>query len=119
MIWEQTIYGQPYSKCNSRQLIPYPKPRIIKSKNALQYEKDMLTQIKKPRQPLFIEPVKLTITIWYKSKRPDLDITLIMDILEKANIYQNDRQVYEQHIYKRFDKTNPRTDIKVELLADD
>ena len=42
-----------------------------------------------------------------------------MDVLEKAGVYKNDRQVYEKHIYKKFDKENPRAEIAVWEVADE
>lgn len=62
-----------------------------------------------------------TITIWYASRRPDLDESLILDLLQvdekkykdKKGVILNDRQVREKHIYWRLDPENPRCEIRL------
>ena len=54
-------------------------------------------------------------TIYYKSRRPDLDESVILDAMEKF-IYKNDRQVKEKHIFWGLDVLNPRAEIEVEEL---
>jgi Holliday junction resolvase RusA-like endonuclease len=52
----------------------------------------------------------MTIHIYYASQRPDLDESLILDLLQGI-LYKNDRQVRERHVYHFIDKLNPRTEI--------
>lgn len=59
--------------------------------------------------------VSVTITIYYASRRPDLDESVILDCMQ-GFIYENDRQVKEKHVYHRLDKVNPRAEITVQLL---
>ena len=59
--------------------------------------------------------VRVDITIYYASRRPDLDESVILDCMQ-GFIYENDRQVKEKHIFHRLDKTNPRAEITVQLL---
>jgi|TARA_R110000824_G_scaffold349988_2_gene536920 Holliday junction resolvase RusA-like endonuclease len=110
-----TIYGQPCSKANSRRLVKFGnKPAFIKSEKALTYEKDFKSQCPQ-REDLFEENVKVTITIYYQSRRPDLDESVILDCMQ-GFIYKNDRQVKEKHIYWGLDALNPRSDIEVEEI---
>jgi len=60
--------------------------------------------------------LKVTMTIHYASRRPDLDESLILDLMQDV-FYVNDRQVKEKHIYWGLDKENPRTEIIIEALA--
>jgi Holliday junction resolvase RusA-like endonuclease len=53
--------------------------------------------------------------IWYASRRPDLDESLILDLMQER-IYLNDRAVKERHAYWHLDKENPRSEIVVEQL---
>jgi Holliday junction resolvase RusA-like endonuclease len=53
--------------------------------------------------------------IHYASRRPDLDESLILDLLQGV-AYVNDRQVKEKHIYWGLDKENPRAEIIVDVL---
>jgi len=108
------IYGQPCSKANSRRLVKFGnKPAFIKSAKALEYEKNFKSQCP-VRDNLFTEDVVVTITIYYESRRPDLDESVILDCMQDF-IYKNDRQVKEKHIYWGLDKENPRSEIHVRL----
>jgi len=113
-----TILGNLQSKANSRRMI---RPGlVIKSKAALDFEQYALMQLKSPmrgRKP-FIKPVACEFTVHYQSRRSDLDTSLIRDILQKAGVYLNDRQIEEAHEYRHIDKLNPRVEILVYELGD-
>jgi Holliday junction resolvase RusA-like endonuclease len=109
-----TIYGEPASKSNSRQLVSIGgRPAVIKSKKALGYAKMFKQQC--VRKKLLEGNVAVHITIYYASRRPDLDESLILDLLQDV-AYTNDRQVREKHIYWGLDKINPRCEIRVEQM---
>ena len=108
---EGVILGELASKSNSRRLVNRGgRPMFIKSQKALDYEKSALLQLKKiiGRNKPMENDVVLEATLVYASKRPDLDESLLMDILQKAGVYLNDRQVKEKHIYWGIDKDNTR-----------
>jgi len=88
--------------------------RLIKSKKALSYA-DFFKQQRKVCSPLLACDVRVTLHIYYASRRPDLDESLILDLLQDV-VYINDRQVKEKHIYWHLDPANPRTDILVESM---
>ena len=113
-LWTATILGEPASKANSRQLGKTwkGKPIIRKSAKALSYREFALYQIARPKEP-FTEEVTLFATIYYRTQRPDLDESLIMDILQEAGVVKNDRLIREKHIYHAIDKDNPRADLFV------
>ena len=107
-----TIEGEPASKANSRKLVMIKGRMIpIKSQKALNYVKAFQKQIPKI-DPLTEEYVKVEMMIYYASRRPDLDESLILDCMQNY-VYYNDRQVKEKHIYWGLDKENPRTIIRV------
>lgn len=109
-----TITGQVYSKANSRRMvIKNNHPLFIKSDKALQYEEVALWQLKTivARHKPFIVPVAVEITIFYPDHRQDLDPSLILDVMQKAGIYKNDRLVEEMHLFRQIDKLNPRAEI--------
>lgn len=113
-ILEFTIFGEPCSKANSRRLVWHgasKTPRFIKSKKALQYQKDFQMQCPVPPSPLEGSELKVTMKVFYRTQRPDLDESLILDLLEKCGVYRNDRLVREKHIYHFIDRKNPRTEI--------
>ena len=111
------IYGEPCSKANSRRLVKSKagRPLFIKSKKALDYVKSF-GQPCQSVNPLITEDVSVMIRIYYASRRPDLDESLILDCMEGL-VYKNDRQVKEKHIiWGGVDKDNPRAEISVRKL---
>lgn len=114
-----TIQGEPCSKANSRRLVKSKtgRPLFIKSQKALDYVKSFERQCQKI-DPLFEKDVAVKITIYYASRRPDLDESLILDCMQGL-VYKNDRQVKEKHIiWGGVDKDNPRAVISVCDLQD-
>lgn len=113
-MWQGVVLGEPCSKANSRKVATFPnrKPLFIKSDKARKYERDALKQIRPPASPIEGD-VSLTATIYYASRRPDLDESLICDVLQKAGVIGNDRQIKEKHIYHGLDRDNPRAEIEI------
>jgi len=129
-----TIFGEPASKANQRQIVTFGKgdnkrAALIKSQKARSYEKDALRQIPARCRQRLTGPIKLTAKIYYASERPDLDESVILDVLQdrfhgkgeqrvlvQAGVYRNDRQVRERHVYHAIDRANPRAEIIVEPL---
>jgi len=109
------IYGEPASKANSRQLVTIKgRPAFIKSKKARDYVKAFNDQC--PVNDELLEgDVEVRITVFYASRRPDLDESVILDCLE-GKVYKNDRQVKVKHIFWGLDKENPRAEIEVSAL---
>ena len=129
-----TIFGEPASKANSRQIVTFGKgdakrAAVIKSKKARSYEHDALLQIPQHCRQRLTGPIKLTAKIYYASERPDLDESIVLDVLQdryhgkgeqrvlvQAGVYRNDRQVRERHVYHGIDRANPRAEIEIEAL---
>lgn len=113
------IFGEPASKANSRKMVYiHGKTMFIKSEKALSYAKAFKQQCNIPPAQKLSGDVVVTIRIWYASRRPDLDESLILDLLQGV-AYENDRQVKEKHIYwMGVDKDSPRCEIIVEKIKD-
>jgi Holliday junction resolvase RusA-like endonuclease len=110
MEYSGTIYGKLASKANSRRITR--SGIVIKSQPALEFTKGAVLQlhaIKKGRKA-FTGDVGLEATVFYPSKRNDLDVQLFMDCLEKAHLIENDRQIRECSARKEWDKDNPRVE---------
>ena len=106
------VLGEPASKANSRKLVRFGnRPAFIKSQKARDYTDTFKLQCPK-LDPLMDGDVSVTMTIYYASRRPDLDESVILDAMQDL-IYENDRQVKEKHIYWGLDKENPRAEITV------
>ena len=113
------LYGEPASKSNSRRLVQIGgRPRFIKSQKALSYVKAIQLQANALRLPMFEKGVDLSITmhIFYASRRPDLDESVILDALQEI-VYHNDRQIKEKHIYWGLDKVEPRCEIELREIS--
>ncbi len=128
------IFGEPASAKNQRQLVTFGKgdakrPALIKSQKARNYERDALRQIPPLARQRLEGPIKLTAKIYYASERPDLDESVILDVLQdryhgkgeqrvlvQAGVYRNDRQVRERHVYHAIDRANPRAEIVIEPM---
>ena len=86
-------------------------PRFIKSAKALSFVQAFQLQCPKV-DPLLEEALSVTMTIYYTSRRPDLDESVVLDAMQNF-IYKNDRQVKEKHIFWGLDKTNPRVEVEI------
>jgi Holliday junction resolvase RusA-like endonuclease len=106
------ILGEPASKANSRRLVARGgKPMFIKSEKALTYADSFKQQCADFYRPLEGD-VCVEMTIYSASRRPDLDESLILDLLQGV-AYLNDRQVKRKVIQWGLDKENPRCIIRV------
>tara|TARA_R100001480_G_scaffold81204_1_gene90286 strand:- start:656 stop:1033 length:378 start_codon:yes stop_codon:yes gene_type:complete len=106
------VTGEPASKANSRQIVMFGKrPAVIKSKKAREYVKAFDVQCH-ALPNLLDGDLAVHITIYYASRRPDLDESVVLDCLQ-GKIYGNDRQVKEKHIFHALDRDQPRCDIYV------
>lgn len=113
----QIIFGEPASKANSRRVVHYGgMSRLIKSKKALNYA-DVFRQQCGKLPTLMTGDLRVTLHIFYASRRPDLDESLILDLMQGL-IYENDRQVKERHCYWGLDPDNPRAEIIIEKIPE-
>ena len=122
-----TIFGEPASKANSRRVVKFgERSALIKSDKARSYEGSALLQIPLEARMRIDVPVRVSMTIYYATQRPDLDESLILDLLQdrykgtgqarklvQAGVYRNDRLVREKWIRHAIDKENPRAEISV------
>lgn len=140
-----TIRGEAASKANSREIVTLrirdqvtgelrARTRVRKSDKALAFERSALRQIPLACRQRLTGPVRVTMCIYYASARPDLDESLLLDVLQdrfawvregtrkvrtlvQAGVYRNDRQVWSKRIDKGIDRENPRAEISVEPLT--
>ena len=131
-----TILGEPASKANQRKLVTFgrgekARPALIKSDKARAYEAAAVLQIPAFAKRMLTGELRVTLRIFYASQRPDLDESVILDVLQakyskadgqggrrlvRRGVYVNDRQVREKHVYHAIDKQNPRAEIVVEAF---
>jgi len=117
--WVQEISGEPASKANSRRLVQIGgKPRFIKSQKALAYSRSFAAQVTPPAVPLEGD-LEVGVVIWYASRRPDLDPSLIFDLLQATGVIVNDRQIKKISAWHSLNKENPHTMIALRYLSED
>ena len=110
------IHGEPASKANSRKLVTIKgRPAFIKSDKARKYVKQFEEQCPQMGDSMFLDDVEVEMTVYYASRRPDLDESVILDCMQ-GFIYKNDRQVKRKIITWGLDKENPRSEITVRLM---
>jgi Holliday junction resolvase RusA-like endonuclease len=112
------VQGEAASKANSRKIATINGvTRIIKSDKARSFLRAFQYQVKQ-LDPMFEEDVSVEMTIFYASRRPDLDESLILDALQ-GFVYRNDRQVREKHVYWGLDPSRPRVELNVSLRSEE
>ena len=117
--WSQLISGEPASKSNQRRIVLINgKVRVIKSAKALAYAKFFASQVEPPREPIDGD-VELGVIVWYRTRRPDLDVSLLMDLLQANHVILNDRQIKICKAYHQIDRKNPRSLLRVRRLPED
>lgn len=95
------------------------KVLFIKSEKALTYADAARLQIPTLGADRMLRGrLSLTAHVWYSTQRPDLDVSLILDILQ-GRIYANDRQVREMHLFHHIDREQPRTRLLLQEILDD
>ena len=117
--FDQVIFGEPASAKNQRRIVTVNKrPRLIKSKKALDYCKAFAEQAN--ALPELLEgDLAIRLDVYYASRRPDLAaMDLVMDLLQGV-VYSNDRQVKANQSLWNLDKENPRVRIRVRRLEVD
>ena len=115
IVYSFTVLGEPASKSNSRRLVTIKnRPAFIKSKKALNYAKDFSRQCP-VLDPLLEGYLEVEMTVYYATRRPDLDESVILDCMQDK-IYKNDRQVKSKIVRWGLSKSNPRSEITVRPL---
>ena len=123
MTWdfEATISGEPASKANSRRIVKIGGvSSVIRSKKALSYARSFLSQCPLVDPLLDGDGSQLLVEmdIWYASRRPDLDESLILDLMQDK-VYKNDRSVKAKIVRWHLDRENPRCLIRILRLSAD
>ncbi len=110
------IHGEPASKSNSRKLVTIKgRPAFIKSDKARKYVKQFEEQCPQMGESMFLDDVEVEMTVYYASRRPDLDESVILDAMQVL-ISKNDGQGKRSIIQWGLEKENPRAEITVRLM---
>jgi Holliday junction resolvase RusA-like endonuclease len=87
----------------------------IKSKKALAYMKAFGQQCP-VLDPLMDGDLAIAMMIYYRTRRPDLDESLILDLLQ-GSVYKNDRAVKLKYVEHGLSKADPRVVMAIGPLS--
>jgi Holliday junction resolvase RusA-like endonuclease len=112
--------GQPPRKSNSRKVVRIRgQTRVIKSAQARAWvERSLLSIPEEAKLGLGSaqQPLRILFEVFYETRRPDLSVELVLDVLERAGVISNDRHVYEYTARKLFSKELPGVLVHVGYL---
>ena len=93
--------------------------KVLISRDGRAWKKKALQLVAMQRTQVVTGPVSITLTVYFKDLRRDLDNTAkpVLDLLQAAGLYANDRQVTRLLMVRRVDKGNPRVEVQVEQDA--
>ena len=106
-----TIDGSLPSLKNQRRIVTNRrtgKPMSIKSQDALDYAISFGMQLPAKARIQYAGPVSLRCRVWYPTRRNDLDIEYLCDLLQYHGVLVNDRQIHHKESWKGLDKERPR-----------
>ncbi|MDO4605239.1 MAG: RusA family crossover junction endodeoxyribonuclease [Helcococcus sp.] len=112
-----TLYGKPITKKNSSRIITKPFPRLLPSKQFIQYEKDCLRQITGKYRKSINTKSNMK-CVYYMPTRHKVDLVNLLsatcDILVNANVIEDDNSnIIASHDGSRVDhdRSNPRVEV--------
>ena len=123
------IYGLPPSKSNSYRIITIKQKdaegkvkhhgSLKKSDDLKKYESNFLLQINPHVSRLKVTgEFKVFLNVYYPNRRSDLDgaFKCFLDCLQTSGVIENDNLCMGIMALKRFDKSNPRIEFKLEKV---
>lgn len=116
-----TVNGQLPSMKNRRRIVGTRRnrPMLIKSADAMNYEQAFLAATPENARIGYAGPVSVKARIWYQSRRSDLSAEFLFDLLQKAGVIRNDRQVQHLEAFKGLDAERPRVHLTVREWRED
>jgi Holliday junction resolvase RusA-like endonuclease len=119
MEYRGKIPGAPVSKSNAYRIITVNgHGSLAKSAAMKKYEECFLWHVGPMRGAKIDRPFELYLSVWFPSKRSDLDGCLkgILDCLQTAKVIKNDNNCCRIVAEKFIDKDNPRVEFTIRTL---
>jgi hypothetical protein len=114
-LWSATIRGEPPSRARMHEaVLAGGIARLVKSHPARLWQNGALTQLlnRRPERPLAGE-LTLECRIWTATPQGDLDDALLLEVLERAAVIANARQIREKHVFAALDRDDPRLSVRL------
>lgn len=118
-LWSATIPGEPVARgAASEAAMLRGVPRIVRTRRARLWQDAAMAALlnRRPRRPL-AGRVALECRVWTRSRRILCDDALVGDLLERAAILADRRQIGEVHLTCATDADRPRLEICLRPLA--
>lgn len=110
---QMTIRGHLWSMKNGKINGRFKNPK------AKAFERDFALQVK-PEARIKLgaidQPLRAIVTVYYPSRKQDLDCALVYDCLQNCGVIANDRYIIEHHEYLEVDAKNPRVEVTIEEI---
>lgn len=110
-----TVIGKLVSMKNRKQRTRYHGD--VKNAATRLYERDFRAQVPSEYRGIRVGslkvPLSATVTVFYPSRRSDLDCSLVYDLLQHTGVVANDRYITEKYEVAEVDAKNPRVEIEL------
>ena len=116
-----TILGSLPSLKNQRRIVTNRrtgKPMSIKSAEAMGYSVLFDKQLPINARIQYDKPVSLRCRVWYPTRRNDLDIEYLCDLLQLYGVLKNDRLIHHKESWKGLDRQYPRLHFTISKWED-
>ena len=88
---------------------------FLRGQSAIEKAKEMIVHNIFQRKEIFDTDLVIAMKIYYKTRRPDLDESLILDLLQ-GKVLKNDRSIKTKYVEHGLDKNDPRTVLVISTL---
>ncbi len=119
-LWSATIRGEPTSQMRSHDVVVRDgAARLVTSRPARLWQNLAVPQLlnRRPARPLAHDLV-LNCGFWSSSRRPPVDEGLVIEVLERAAIIADGRQIREKHVFAAVDRDDPRVTVSLARPVD-
>ncbi|MBV9523925.1 MAG: hypothetical protein JO010_14085 [Alphaproteobacteria bacterium] len=119
-LWSALIRGEPTTRGRMHEVVVLDgTARLIRSRPARVWQNRALAQLlnRRPERPLAVA-LRLECRIWGGAGSLDLDDALLVEVLERAAIIANGRQIRERHVFSAEDREDPRILIRLSRLGE-
>jgi Holliday junction resolvase RusA-like endonuclease len=110
-----TVLGKLVSMKNRKQRTRYHGD--VKNAATRKFEHDFMFQVPSEYRGLQLGsltvPLSARVTVFYPSRRSDLDAALVYDCLQNSGVIKNDRYITEKVERACVDPKNPRVEIEL------
>ena len=113
VMWTATLTGEPLPRGAAREIaFVRGVPRSVPTQRARLWQRSALAQLvnRRPTRP-FASTLVLECRFWHGATSGAADDSDVIELLERAAVIANRRQIREKHLFAGHDVLNPRTEV--------